>query len=409
MPVHIRVRDFQSVEDAEIVVDGFTAISGTNNAGKSAIIRAVSGVFSNPPGDAYTRHGAERFQVDVDFGDGHTVSWEKGPKVKPTYTIDGKGPLLPGRAVPEEALALGVRPIRAGSTEVWPQIAPQFTGQVFLLDLPGSALAEAVADVERVGRLSQALRLAEADKRNAASTLRVKSKDVERLRGAVGEFAGLDAVELVVAAVEKHLGEVTRLESEIASVRALAARVAVTRAVVRSLAGIESVQVPTAEKVADAVKVSASIRTAQQIRTKIGASRAVVSRLAGVSEIRIPSKPVEAVQVRQDLKDATARRDALIRARKIVVQVERAQQAATGIALAGVDAQIEKGRKVAAGMGWLPTMAVKIGKARTDVAANEAALLKAQQGLTTLHEQIKGLLGDLGECPVCGTPVEVHP
>ena len=170
MPVRIRARNFQSIEDAEIVVDRFTVVTGPNNSGKTALQRAVQGVFTNPSGDAFVRHGAERLIVDIDFGNDETVRWEKGPKVKPTYTVKGKV-INPGRQVPTEVLALGIQPIQAGAIAVWPQVAPQFTGQMFLLDLPGSAIAEAVADVERVGQLTQALRLADSDKRSASSEL----------------------------------------------------------------------------------------------------------------------------------------------------------------------------------------------------------------------------------------------
>ena len=36
MPLKVRVRNFQSIEDATLVIDGLTVVTGTNNAGKSA-------------------------------------------------------------------------------------------------------------------------------------------------------------------------------------------------------------------------------------------------------------------------------------------------------------------------------------------------------------------------------------
>jgi len=41
-PVKIRIKNFQSIEDLEIEVRGFTAITGKTNIGKSAIMRAIS-------------------------------------------------------------------------------------------------------------------------------------------------------------------------------------------------------------------------------------------------------------------------------------------------------------------------------------------------------------------------------
>ena len=60
MPVRIHVKNFQSIADANLVVDRFTVITGANNSGKTALIRAVQGVFANSSGDAYVRHGTER-------------------------------------------------------------------------------------------------------------------------------------------------------------------------------------------------------------------------------------------------------------------------------------------------------------------------------------------------------------
>ena len=135
MAVRIRVRNFQSIEDAEVEVSGLTVVTGQNNSGKTALMRAVRGVFENSGGDAFVRHGTDALAVHLDFGDAD-VTWTKGPKVKPTYIVGGKT-INPGRSVPDEVTSLGVAPVQAGSGEAWPQIAPQFTGQVFLLDLPG--------------------------------------------------------------------------------------------------------------------------------------------------------------------------------------------------------------------------------------------------------------------------------
>ena len=206
MPVRVHIKNFQSIADATLTIDGFTVITGANNSGKTAVIRAVQGALSNAPGDAFVRHGADRLSVELSFDDGQSVKWEKGPKVKPTYHIGGKT-LHPGRTVPEEVSALGIRPVLIGQVPVWPQIAKQFTGQVFLLDLPGSSVAEAVADVDRVGRLTQALRFADSDKRAATTDLRVRRQDVETGKREVEAYDGVEAVVDAVASIDTLVQE----------------------------------------------------------------------------------------------------------------------------------------------------------------------------------------------------------
>ena len=48
MAVTARVQNFQSVEDATIVIDGLTVITGTNNSGKTAVMRAIRGCSPTP-------------------------------------------------------------------------------------------------------------------------------------------------------------------------------------------------------------------------------------------------------------------------------------------------------------------------------------------------------------------------
>ena len=89
MATTVHVRDFQSIQDAIIIIDGFTVVTGPNNSGKSALQRAIRGVFTNPPAGSLVRHGAKYLSVTITFSDGQTVCWEKGSKVN-RYIVNGK-------------------------------------------------------------------------------------------------------------------------------------------------------------------------------------------------------------------------------------------------------------------------------------------------------------------------------
>ena len=65
----VTVENFQSIKRAEIDVDGFTVITGPNNSGKTALMRAIRGAFQNAPGSAFIRHGEKECRVEVDLGD----------------------------------------------------------------------------------------------------------------------------------------------------------------------------------------------------------------------------------------------------------------------------------------------------------------------------------------------------
>lgn len=187
MSVRIRAQNFQSIEDAEIVVEGLTVLTGTNNAGKTAFVRAFFGVFTNPSlSENLVRVGASHTEVSVSFDDGNTLVWKKGKekgKNVNQYTINGVVFDNVDRGAPEEALAFGVHSVECGKEELWPQIAMQQDNVSFVLNRPGSLVAEAVvADIDKVSRLNRALGLAEKDKRSLRSETKVRQADLEELK-----------------------------------------------------------------------------------------------------------------------------------------------------------------------------------------------------------------------------------
>jgi len=72
----IRVRNFQSLDDVSIDVEGFTVLTGKSNIGKSALTRAITGAIFGIPGDAYVQRGSNTTRVslsDPEFG----LIWRK--------------------------------------------------------------------------------------------------------------------------------------------------------------------------------------------------------------------------------------------------------------------------------------------------------------------------------------------
>ena len=189
--VKVRVENFQSIKDATIEIDGFTVVTGKNNSGKSALQRAIKSAFTNALGHSFVRYGEDSCKVSVEFEDG-SFSWEKGEKIKPTYHFNESGPIHCGRNAPKELDEFKIAPVKISNREIWPQIAPQFTGQIFLIDLPSSVMAEVVADVDRVSQLNSALRSCDSDKRSCNSRLKIRREDYQSLNEELEEFEDFD-------------------------------------------------------------------------------------------------------------------------------------------------------------------------------------------------------------------------
>ena len=396
MAVKIRVRDFQSIEDAEIEVSGLTVITGANNTGKSAMLRAVYGVFTNARGTKYVRHGKDQCAVTVTFGDGRTVTWEKGEKVN-RYTVDGKVLDKVGAGVPVEVEALGISPIAASGREVWPQFAHQFTGQVFLLDQPGSVLAESIADVTRVGVLNEALRNTQSDRRSLSSELKVRLGDVSRYEAQEASYAGLDMVEALAQEAEGLKERTDQLSHEVRDLRDLQASVATYAGVVTTLAPVRAVTLPDdgAEARTDLGELSAL----QDLAAKLTGAVQAFAALAPVAGIPVPdtSEGARALKVSEALTLVSGIREQMRPLQGFLMGADDLR-AATTDPLPEVDGATAQVKQLEVYRQLHAEVATRVEA----VAAFRREMASVTEDLDGVSHEVKDILGDAGSCPICG-------
>ena len=73
----VKVKDFQSLADVEIELNGFITITGVNNVGESALRRAVYFAHYGKDGDFFIRTGTNRTEVEVKYNDDIHLKWIK--------------------------------------------------------------------------------------------------------------------------------------------------------------------------------------------------------------------------------------------------------------------------------------------------------------------------------------------
>lgn len=397
MTVKIRVQNFQSIEDSEIEVSGLTVITGTNNGGKSALHRAVFAAFTNAKGTSFVRIGTPQCTVSITFEDGQSLVWEKGEKVN-RYTVNGKVLNKVGAgAPPPEVQAFHVVPIEAAGRELWPQFAHQFTGQVFLLDQPGSVLAESIADVTRVGVLNEALRETQSERRSQASELKVRVADVAKLEAHESTYAGLDRVELLTREAEDLDREVDSLRGQLSEIQGFQKGIEALTDAVGDLIPARWVEMPPSGR--PLLEDLKAITEAQDLYHKLTQAQAIHDSFAPAASITIPEESMflRAEKVAEALVIIRSLRDQMTPLVDVVRQGEKIREALT-VPISG--AEVPQGQMKALDecvqLQRELASSVKLLKDLGDEAESLESLYQQ-----AVHE-VQDILGGVGDCPICG-------
>jgi exonuclease SbcC len=386
------VQNFQSIRDQTVTIAGFTVITGPNNCGKTALLRAIQGVFINASAGPLVRHGASHLTVDIDFGDGTRIRWEKGEKIN-RYTLNGKVLDNVGRGVPPEVAALGLSEIKAGSDRLWPNFAQQFGGVLFLVDRPGSVVAEALSDVDKVGRLTDALRAAESDKRSATADLKIRRKDVQDAQSDLLRYTGLEEVEALVDKSETSAKVVHSLEDDLAKAKDLSARLGSARTTVDRLKPVKNIYVPASS---EAETARASLGASLDLRVRLEAARKGVRLFTPISAITVPANPIPITALRDDLRATTGLRDRLSSARRVVGSLSPVD----GVALpSGFKAVAQQGID----LRDIRSLRDRLAQARKDLGTLSGEIETKQREADAAEQAVHELLGEHGECPICHT------
>lgn len=414
MPLRVRVQNFQSIEDGEIIIDGLTVITGTNNAGKSALFRAIRGNLTNTRGTFFVRQGKSHSTVDIeDLETKDLVVWEKGHKGTNRYTVNGKVFDRVGHGVPPEAQLFGVSPIQIGDSELWPQIAPQITGVIFLLDQTGSVIAEAVADVKRVQQLNKALKSCESDRRSTRADLKLRKKDSTTLQERHEQFAGLDVIVEDLDAIDQEREKADKVVKALGNLVKLGERYAKAQGEVEALEGLEEVEgkLPSDEVVQTARETAHHLAKVRDLSERYETTRTAVEALEGLDQVADSLPTDEGIEYarkfRQALQVSVRLAISYEEAEAELDQAEKAQEAAEEITLD--EAFVAKAEKIKKALGRLRGLGNRYDAAKEALADLDGEIESTEKGAEESKGIVEGILGTYTECPTCGGTLDhVH-
>ena len=403
--VTLRFKNFQSIEDGEITVKGLTVLAGPSNSGKTAVVRAYRGVFNNSPARSLIRRGENSLEVAVEYDDGQSIVWRKGKGVN-EYAINGGPPINGGQTCPDEVREVGgVSPIQSGSNTVWPQIASQEDGMLFLTHLPGSVLADAISDVERVGTLNRALKSAEKDLRSAESTLKVRRKDKDALKGEVSFFSGLSSVESLVEEIDTARDKARKIEAALNWFSGWLQSYEEADRLFRELDSL-NVDVPDEASMSRIQDLWQDYLSASAERDRIRELFDDIERLERILpgiEAGIAAIDVESLSKSLDKLDKAIEKVSSVVA--VIPELETLETFLNGFPdrfsdlpdLSDIESDMNTLVEYESALNALKDAKAKVTETELDFANVNEEWMKSV-------DEVLGLLGELEECPVCGTP-----
>lgn len=414
--LHVRVRNFQSIKDASVVIDGFTALTGTNNAGKSALFRAIKGVFTNPA-PSFVRHGAKHSTVEItDKTNDLYVKWEKGGG-KNDYelrTAEGTERFVKvGKtgAPPRVLEAFGVGSLQAGNAVLWPQFAEWKSGPLFLLDKPGSAIADGVANIDRITVLNKALKACESDRRQTVSTLKLRKTDQERIEEQLVTFEGLDEVVMALDELQAQREQAERVKAGREKLVSLRRQYKEAREQVDALDGFDEVaaSVPGKERVRESRDLGQELQEYWKLQRDLRDARERVEALKKLGDVgnQIPSQEVLTglQRLQEGLQRLVQLRDRLVPLQEEIVKLREAAEIARESKL-GDDTVLKKANQLRQILKWIYGMRTEIQSSRDLIEGYEEELKEKHEELRTLLDALGSVLEDYDECPLCGQAIE---
>ena len=400
MGIKVQVQDFRSLGNTSLEISGFTVIVGKNNLGKSNLWRAIYGAFHNKASGSFIRKDSNspHCVVDVTFDDGSHIRWEKGDQVN-RYCVNGEVLDKVGRGAPDKLQQFGVGPILIAGESWSPQFARQFTGQLFLVDKPGSVLAEAISDVDSVARINGALKLADKDRRLNQTKVKLRKQDLEENQKKLILFEGLGVLEKTFIVLQKRRLLLFTEKAYLQEIGELGGDLLKTKELCESLKETHGLEPP---EVVSVVTLGGDLVEAEGLWSSIEDSRTKVSGLEVIRGSELPD--VEAI---------------LGLSRKYLkMQKEKGKREALLSILLGKEAQgileiqesleklnAEECIKVSKAYVTFKAFLGEMTSYQTSINELQREIAFSKKKLEEAEEDLEELLVELGACPVCGQEV----
>lgn len=388
----VKIQNFQSIKEVELEVEGFTAIVGRSNIGKSAIVRAIEGAFSNKEGENFVREGTKFTEVDIECPE-INLNWKKGSGYN-DYIIDGEKLESVGRGAPPHIAEAGFHEIETNRTKLNVQIASQFS-PIFLIDpskTSGSIAAEIISDIGRLSEVQTALRDCSKDKRNLESTVRVREKDIINTREELELYDEIDDDMKQVEEIKTQHSDIGIFREQIGVMSELKEEKDDVEVVLERFENFDAVTVP---EWSDGTLYD-ELRALETFFGAVSKHGHIITQYEGLDDITIPSFDED---------------DAIRQIRAFSQFQDHVESAQNDVdVLEGLDdiemPDAEDLDELVTDCREYSEIQTKQESLTTAIPSLEKELEELDEAMTDIHEEIHDILVEAGECPMCGTEVD---
>lgn len=243
-PIKVNIKSFQSIEEIEFDIHGFTCITGVTNIGKSAIVRAINGALTNIPVGSLVRKGAKYCSVSIDT-EQWGILWEKGERGVNRYFFRGKDKPLDkvGAGQVEEIASLGFGSVKIGSSQIYPWIAPQFE-PLFLLNQSGPAITDFISEVSRLQVLQDAISINIRNRKRALDEIKVRSEDIQKLQNKEQALSQCDTALQIRDELEAQVQSIKEYEDKLIIAESLSGSISQIENILDKINSIDEIRIP---------------------------------------------------------------------------------------------------------------------------------------------------------------------